>query len=336
MIFFGKRINFLFAAILSVPIWLATNNYVDDLDVSEDEAVSTGITMCFFAGVFVGRYLADAWKLHTSFKIRNLIAGLTIFVVACLCWLFIHADNPEHGKFVNMLLYLLPFMAMSLAAGALVKVVRTIAENELAEARTSAAHNESELKLLQSQLSPHFLFNTLNNLYGLSLTQHEKIPALLLKLSDLLRYSVYGANDSFVPLKDEADYINNYIEFEKIRLGDRLVLETDNAITPGSNMVIAPMLLIVFIENAFKHSKNTADEKIFISISLKTWNSLVLFSIKNSYSKTEKRFDKNSGFGLDNVRKRLELLYPRAYELDIKEEHDTYSVMLQLKNGATK
>lgn len=336
MIFFGRRINFLFAAVLSVPVWLATNNYVDNIDVSEDEAVSTGITMCFFAGVFAGRYLAEAWLLNSKIKSRNLIAGLAAFAITCLCWLFIHADNPEHGRFVNMLLYLLPFMAMSITAGALVKVIRTGAEKELAEARTSASQSESELKLLQSQLSPHFLFNTLNNLYGLSLTQQEKIPALLLKLSDLLRYSVYGTNQTFVPLEEETNYINNYIEFEKIRLGDRLVLETDIEIQPGNNITIAPMLLIVFIENAFKHSKNTADDKIFISISLKTWNSQVLFSVKNSYKKAEQRFDKNSGFGLDNVRKRLDLLYPDTHELNITEHDNTYSVMLQLKTQKQK
>ncbi|MBZ0097726.1 MAG: histidine kinase, partial [Taibaiella sp.] len=214
-----------------------------------------------------------------------------------------------------------------------IKTVRSLAEQELLEAKNSAAHSESELRLLQSQLSPHFLFNTLNNLYGLSLTQHEKIPPLLLKLSDLLRYSVYDTNEAFVSLKDELGYINNYIEFEKIRLGERLVLKMDIDMPAGDNTKIAPMLLIVFIENAFKHSKNTYDKKVFVDISLKTWNDLVLFAVKNSYGKEEKTFNKNSGFGLDNVRKRLELIYPGTHKLDIKDTSGSYSVMLHLKTN---
>ena len=331
VIFFGKRINFLFAAVLSVPVWLATNNYVDNLPVSEDEAVSTGITMCFFAGIFAGRYLAEVWKPHTRFAPRKLVISLAIIVVTCLCWIFIHADNPFGGRGLNMLLFILPFLVMSLATGVLIKTLRSLAEQELVEAKTSAARSESELRLLQSQLSPHFLFNTLNNLYGLSLTQYEKIPPLLLRLSDLLRYSVYEANETFVPLKDELGYINNYIEFEKIRLGERLALKMDIDVPPGDTTKIAPMLLIVFIENAFKHSKNTYDKKVFVDISLKKWNGLVLFSVKNSYNREEKTFDKSSGFGLNNVCKRLELMYPGTHKLDIEDGNGTYSVMLHVK-----
>lgn len=332
MIFFGKRINFFFAAILSVPVWLTANIYIDRLPVSDDEAVSTGVTMCFFAGVFAGRYIAEVWKFHTIAPPRKLIMLLSLVVMGCFCWLFIHADHPRQGTFVNLLLFLLPFSALSIAAGVLVKTIRAVAEKRIIEARTAAAQSESELKLLQSQLSPHFLFNTLNNLYGLSLTQHEKIPPLLLRLSHLLRYTVYSSGEMFVPLKDELDYLTNYIEFEKIRLGDRLKLKTDIELPVGDEYIIAPMLLIVFIENAFKHSKNTGEDEVLIDIGLKTWNNMILFSSKNSYRKQEQRFDRNSGFGLESIRKRLELLYKGAYQLDIKEESGIYSVALQLKN----
>ncbi len=332
VVFFGKRIYILFAAVMSIPVWLASNNYLNGMEVHDDEAASTGVTICFFAGIFTGRYIAEVWKTPLQFKSRKFIIGLTTFIILCLCWLFIHADYPIKGHLaINLLLYWLPFMAMSLATGILIKTVRSLAQKELMEAKSSAAHSESELKLLQSQLSPHFLFNTLNNMYGLSLTQHEKVPPLLLQLSDLLRYSVYEANEVFVPLKEEIRYINNYIEFEKIRLGKRLTLETNIEGANNDDIKIAPMLLIVFIENAFKHSKNTSDEQIFINISLKLWNGLILFSVKNSHSKEEKTFNKNSGFGLDNVRKRLELLYPGAYKLDIEENDREYSVTLYLK-----
>ena len=100
-------------------------------------------------------------------------------------------------------------------------------QKELQEARAKAQQKESEFNLLQSQLSPHFLFNVLNNLYGISIEEHQRIPGLLLKLSNLLRYSVYGFKKQFVMLTEEVDYIKNYIEFEQIRISDRLVLTTD-------------------------------------------------------------------------------------------------------------
>ena len=187
-------------------------------------------------------------------------------------------------------------------------MVRTVTQRQLTAAKSLAAHSESELQLLQSQISPHFLFNTLNNMYGLSITQHEKIPVLLLKLSDLLRYSVYDARKSYVPVKDELAYINNYIEFEKMRIGERLALTTDFEDFTSSDARIAPMLLIVFIENAFKHSKNSTNERIFVHISLKTWGNRLLFTCVNSYGDANSDIEtEHGGLGLDNTQKRLEL-----------------------------
>jgi LytS/YehU family sensor histidine kinase len=240
-----------------------------------------------------------------------------------------------HGRVaINLILFWLPFAVCSLAVGMLIKIVRAYTENRLREAQAAAAQNKSELHLLQSQLSPHFLFNTLNNMYGLSLTEHEKIPPLLLKLSDLLRYTVYEATEVFVPLKDEVNYINNYIAFEQIRLGERLVLSIDIEPVTGTDIKIAPMLLIVFIENAFKHSRNSAAQQIFITISLKIWGNLILFSVQNSKGKDKEErseMDKHSGFGLASVTKRLELLYPGEHQLSIENTDEQYTVMLQLK-----
>lgn len=323
------------AAIASVPIWIAMDFLMNTLHVSNDEAVATAITVFFMAAIFVGRYFAELLIIRIK-NLRNIaLFVLSVLIVSCIV-LFAQLAFPFDGSpALHILLYWLPFLISSVALGMLIKVVRTIGKKELQEARSMAAHSQSELHLLQSQLSPHFLFNTLNNLYGLSITQHEKIPPLLLKLADLLRYSVYDSNEIFVPLKDELAYIDNYIEFEKIRIGDRLELTTDIEKILDSNIKIAPMLLIVFIENAFKHSKNTADDLIYIDISLKTWNNLVLFSIKNSRNKSteeeNKILNKNSGFGLVNVKKRLQLLYPNDHELTIEEDTTTYQVILRLK-----
>jgi hypothetical protein len=322
------------AAVASVPIWIAMDFLMNTMNVHNDEAVATAITVFFIAAIFTGRYFAELLIIRIKDLKSTAVILSTVLVISSIA-LFAQLAFPFEGApALHILLYWLPFLISSVTLGMLIKVIRTIGKRELQEARSVAAHSQSELHLLQSQLSPHFLFNTLNNLYGLSLTQHEKIPPLLLKLSDLLRYSVYDSNEIFVPLKDELAYIDNYIEFEKIRIGERLVLKTDMEKLTNPGIKIAPMLLIVFIENAFKHSKNTADDLIYIEMSLKTWNNMILFSIKNSFSRSmeeNKIMNKNSGFGLANVKKRLELLYPKDHELTTSEEANSYEVILRLK-----
>jgi hypothetical protein len=332
----GKYTMLLLAAIAAVPIWLAINSFVSTIHVHEEEAVATAATGCFLASVFLGRHFARLLSLRIKTISNGLLIALSVIVAGSTIGLFLHAEFPIEGHdALNLLLYWLPFLLMGVALGMLIKLGREISEKQLRHAQTLAAHSKSELNLLQSQLSPHFLFNTLNNLYGLSITEHERIPALLLKLSDLLRYSVYEAGEIFVPLKDELIYINNYIEFEQIRIGDRLELTTKFEQITSPEIKIAPMLLIVFIENAFKHSKNTADEKIYISIELKIWENLILFSIKNSHDKTQEETsltNKHSGFGLASVYKRLELLYPNEHELNIESNQKSYNLTLRLKS----
>lgn len=323
------------AVIAAIPLWFAISFYTRAINVHEQEAVSTFATAFFLGGVFGGRYLAEIWLAEGVKVSRQLLISLGVVVVVCIVWLFIHGDFPfRHHQAINLLAYWIPFLVASLALGVLIKLARSVDQSELRKAKVITANTQSELYLLQSQLSPHFLFNTLNNLYGLSLTQHEKIPPLLLRLSDLLRYSVYDANELFVSLKDELAYIDNYVEFEKIRIGDRLALTSDVEQISDASIKIAPMLLIVFIENAFKHSKNTVEEKISVAISLKIWGNSILFRVKNSQRNNSEETsitNKSSGFGLANVKKRLDLLYPNRYELEIENEEDCYTVSLLLK-----
>ena len=316
-------------------MWFAISFYVRAVSVQDEEVVSTIGTAFFLASIFLGRYLARLW-LNSGVNVSyGLLTGLGVSILTCVGWIFNHGDRPFVNRpALNLLMYWLPFLAASVALGIFVKLARSIGQNKLKEAQTDAAHSQSELHLLQSQLSPHFLFNTLNNLYGLSITEHEKIPPLLLRLSDLLRYSVYDSNEIFVPLKDELAYIENYIEFEKIRIGDRLMLQTDIEKVNDPSIKIAPMLLIVFIENAFKHSKNTTEEKIYIELSVKVWGNSILVYLKNSHSKVAQEssvINKSSGFGLTNVKKRLDLLYPKQHELEIENEETSYIVNLRLK-----
>jgi len=333
--FFGGRVYLGLAILISIPIFVAVKYYAESIQVAEDELVSFAATVCFMLGVFSGRYVSQIWAAKLTTVPPTLLVGLPFLIVVCVAWLFFHADFPLEGRVaINLMLFWVPFAIISVASGVLIKLIHTSTQNQLKEAQNQAAHSQSELNLLQSQLSPHFLFNTLNNLYGLSITEHEKIPPLLLKLSELLRYSVYDAGEIYVPLKNELTYINNYLQFEKLRIGDRLMLTTDIEEMIAEDIKIAPMLLIVFIENAFKHSKNTATPEIFVDIKLKTWGNSILFAVKNTYGKQEqgnKMMGKSNGFGLPNVRKRLDLLYPNAYDLYVNSDEMFYTVELQLK-----
>lgn len=334
--FFGNRYYFLFSIIASIPVFIAALSFAKKANVYEEEVVAFSTCILFVLGIFSGRYLGRIRTVRDKPVRKISIYLMAFFIIACVSWLFFYSEFPLRDKSsLSLLLFWLPFLSLSIMLGVFIKVIRSIADRQLLQAQQSAAKSEGELSALQSQLSPHFLFNTLNNLYGLSITNHEKIPPLLLKLSELLRYSVYQADEMFVPLKDEVDYIKNYIEFEKLRIGDKLDLNTAIEDQQLQDIKIAPMLLIVFVENAFKHSKNTTDEKIIIEIVIKTWENYILFNAKNSQSRTLRRknnaVDKNSGYGMANVQKRLELLYPNSHMLEIIDDEDFYKVTLQLK-----
>jgi two-component system, LytTR family, sensor histidine kinase LytS len=139
---------------------------------------------------------------------------------------------------------------------------------------------ESELSNLKAQISPHFLFNTMNNLYGLAEEKSNKLPALMVRLSELLRYSLYGTNTEKVNIHDELNYLKNYIELEKIRLEDDLDIQLNSSIPSDACFLIAPLLLITFIENAFKHSKSADVQPISISIDISINNSIFNMFVK--------------------------------------------------------
>lgn len=322
-------------AAAAIPLLVITNIYAEALWPRDNEVISFLVTVYFIVGVYIGRYVSQIWTRRYPVIPTKVFISLGVLMLASLLSVFLFGSlSIRSNFFLPFFLLAACLLILSIAIGIMIKLVRYTVSGQLQDARADAAQSHSELKLLQSQLSPHFLFNTLNNIYGISLTRHEKVPPLLLKLSDLLRYSVYDAREQFVPLQSEMEYIYNYIDFEKIRIGEKLVLTTEFEYHIDPRIRIAPLLLIVFIENAFKHAKNTTQQEIYIDIKMKIWGNSILFAIKNS-NKAEKGergiLNIHSGFGLDNVRKRLELLYENQYTLDIEDEEDSYKVSLQLR-----
>jgi two-component system, LytTR family, sensor histidine kinase LytS len=209
-------------------------------------------------------------------------------------------------------------------------IVATFTKTGLDRLIRDKEQKENELRHLKSQLNPHFLFNTLNNLYGLSVAESKNLPGLMLKLSDLLRYSLYDTNQHYVPLQKEIDYISNYVELERIRLSSisdiGLIIEGDT-----TERYIAPLLMIVFIENAFKHFSAAKGEKAFVHIRLSIDKDELHLNIQNSVDPgivPVPAAKRKGGLGLENVRQRLSLIYPEQYRLQINKNPDNFETDL--------
>lgn len=188
---------------------------------------------------------------------------------------------------------------------------------------------ESELQFLRSQVNPHFLFNNLNNLYSYALEGSTKTPEIILELSGVLRYMLYECKEEFVPLDKELEQLGNFIRLYKMQIEERGVVNFKvNSINSGYK--IAPLILVVFIENAFKHSQSGQSSDIKIDINLDMNGSTLNFSCKNNYEKTPGLETVAKGIGLTNVKKRLELLYAKKYQLKIDEKGNTFEVNLSL------
>lgn len=187
---------------------------------------------------------------------------------------------------------------------------------------------ETELNFLKSQIQPHFFFNTLNNLYSLTLKKSDLAPEIVLKLSDLMSYMLYESNSPLVPLTKEIAYLQNYLDVEQLRFGQRLSVSF-NMEGLMEEVNIPPMILILFIENSFKHGVKNTISKIYIDISLKVENGFLFFHIENPLPDAGLSSE-NAGIGLKNGRRRLDLLYGKDYSLDVLVKDRTFLVSLKI------
>lgn len=190
---------------------------------------------------------------------------------------------------------------------------------------------ENEMNLLRAQLNPHFLFNTMNNLYALSLEDTPKTTEGIAKISDLLRAVLYECNEREIMLDKEIELIRNYIDLERMRYGARLKLDF---IVEGAtcNLKIAPMVLFTFVENCFKHGSSKDPGEPFIHIEIKVDEKQMVFRAKNGTILFDSGDEKKraGGIGLNNVKKRLEILYPGKYELNFGSDNCCFEVYLKL------
>lgn len=185
---------------------------------------------------------------------------------------------------------------------------------------------KTELLHLQSQINPHFFFNMLNNLYGLVDKDGEKAKNLILKMSDMMRYSIYEGQKAFVSLQQEIDFIDNFIALHQMRYHKKVDLEFDIH-AKDTQIKVIPLLFIILVENAFKHGVEVLRQDAFVQISLKATDSQILFVVKNNFDK-EQHHEK--GIGLKNLKRRLALAYPKKHEIQHITSNTVYTASLSL------
>ena len=189
----------------------------------------------------------------------------------------------------------------------------------------------AELETLKNQINPHFLFNSLNSIYSLVLNKENKAPEALIRLSDTMRYIIYESNEGTVELTRELDFISNYIELQKLRMStkDTLVFDING---DAKNYKVAPLLLIPIIENAFKYGIKGEVESSFVRIQINITDAAMVLLVKNNIGEVDSvERTKAAGMGLTNLKKRLELIYPKTHELNINKSEDTFYVKLKIE-----
>lgn len=230
--------------------------------------------------------------------------------------------NDLFGELEGFEIFALPFfIAMT------VWMIRWIFIQIRSILRLKKEKKQAELSHLKSQVNPHFFFNTLNNLYGLVNQDSEKAQQLILKLSDMMRYSIYEGQNDWVSLGEEIIYLENYMDLHRMRYHKEIAIRFDVEVE-DSNVKIMPLLFIIMVENAFKHGVEKLRKDAFVHIHLKATQKLIDFEIENNFDPEE--VDDIEGIGLKNLKQRLELVYLNKYELVSSKKGSVYKVQLKL------
>ena len=240
-----------------------------------------------------------------------------------------HIDPPAEAKTIFVTIFRWIFASieiwMLLGITSAIKLFRLRIKTVEREKELMEEKLQSELKFLRSQTNPHFLFNTLNNLYHLARKNNKNTPDAILKLSGLMRFMLYECTAGSIPIGKEIELIRDYIELEKLRYNERLTI-TFTVDMENEGQSIAPLLLMPFVENAFKHGASESTGNIWVHILLKIKNGVLEFSVKNS--KDPDTISSEEGIGLKNIKRQLDLIYT-DYVLEIKNEENEFGVFFE-------
>ena len=290
-------------------------------------------------------YFNTEFLLRKILKKRGVLIYIILLVISLLVMLWFHEELfkwffPEmangggqrgngfrRGTSLRIIFQLLFIVAIGIS-------YRFLSDNMTDQEVKKEEENErlkSELSFLRSQISPHFMFNVLNSIVSLSRRKPEMVEPVVIKLSELMRYMIYETSDSKVSIDKEFSYLESYIELQRLRFGNDIKIDFKHNLNTSPSS-IEPMLLIPFVENAFKHGVGMVQNPS-IDIELNDDKKSLFFSVRNQVSKQNSEIkDESSGIGLANVRRRLELLYPDQHELKIDEKEDSYLVELTIKH----
>ena len=286
--------------------------------------------------VYIGFFYLNAGWLIPQFIYKRkykeyaaiLIAGYIIIMSFTWLMLFRLLGQPNFNLRGHILFNFFFFLFISAGSTAYCMIKDRTRADRLGREKENE-NLKTELSLLRSQASPHFMFNVLNNMVALARKKSDLLEPSLLKFSSLMRYMLYEADEEKVALEKEIEYLHNYIDLQQQRFGKNVLIKVDLQ-KPGDNYEIEPMLLIPFVENAFKHGTGMMEDSQ-ITIKLEAERDKMIFSVQNKYDPLSIEIkDKTSGIGLANVKRRLNLLYGNKHSLHIDRRDNWFIVSLQL------
>lgn len=283
---------------------------------------------------FNNDYLIPRLLLARNYLLYILSLGLAIVSVCFPLSIVVHivVENEELQTLIwsdSFFLFLIINVIFTVITTMVLKLVKQWYSDQKTTKDLQQEQLQTELKFLKSQINPHFLFNSLNNLYALTLSKSDSAPEVVLRLSNILRYILYESNEGYVSVRKEMEHVKDYVAVEKLRLGMGVTIDIDidDAIQDDP---VEPMLFLTLVENAFKHSEDILPEKRFIRIHAKSLDTGFRFLIENTFSPS-KRDSETGGIGLENIKKRLNLIYPNQHDIKSSTADGLYRVDLIIK-----
>jgi two-component system LytT family sensor kinase len=275
-------------------------------------------------------FFARRYGLFAVFVFAGILLG-SLFITAGMFTLFhsLFTTGAGHIRVSTYWLYTLLAVFTSTILFISVRVIKERVQAQKMNSILEKEKTENELKFLKAQTNPHFLFNAINSIYILIKKDPDLAQATLARFSDMLRYQLYECNFAEVPIEKEVEYLDNYIEMEKLRKGTALTVDYKTSLSAG-NCLISPLLIIPFVENAFKHVSNFSDRENFVDILLHYQDGIFKLVVRNSVDQTGyiRSVNPAGGIGQENTKRRLKLIYPDRHELIIRQDAETYFVSL--------
>lgn len=304
--------------------WTAFEGAVLPIKIASTYIIAYGLMPQFLYKKLYGQFFVSVFLVVLLF-------GSILYLVSAYFTVPIILGETEHysiAKFIYKGLELLYIASLVLG----IKFFQNYLHEQQRNQTLAQQKVEAELQYLKNQTQPHFLFNTLNNIYGMMLSNDKNAPDYMVKLSELLSYMLYDCNSKTIALSKEIEMLDSFIGLERLRYQRKLTFNYTKT-NLSSYLKIAPLLLIPIVENAFKHGPAKEEGESFIDIQVETQNKILYFSVENSYHAQVSNPNIQSGIGLENIKKRLEILYPDKHTFTIKRETTfMVSLMIELSN----